>query len=209
MISAGNRMINCAKGIAELTPYEGVRCFVESPAWSIVAHNLEQAASGLAGSTFEQWATAILMFGVVLPTLFVSWLLAFSFVAYLFGWMKNAWATWGLAAEGFASWNQTPMQAPLGRRAQHIKNGWAGFMLLGGAALLIMNLPDHQDSLMLMQGGWEIVCGAAIYFLPLSWWNSTYLVTGQVHPFWHAVWDLFSWLDRLLSWLNLLSFLEL
>jgi hypothetical protein len=36
-------MIDCAKGFAELTFYEGARRFVESPACPIVARNVEQA----------------------------------------------------------------------------------------------------------------------------------------------------------------------
>src|SRR5690349_20202368 len=33
MFMAGDRMIDCAKEIAELTPYERYRCFIESPGW--------------------------------------------------------------------------------------------------------------------------------------------------------------------------------
>jgi hypothetical protein len=54
MFIAGDRMIDCAKGLAELTPYEGYRYFVEAPDWPIIAHNARQAWLALANSTFEQ-----------------------------------------------------------------------------------------------------------------------------------------------------------
>jgi len=198
-------MIDCAKGLAELTPYEGYRCFVDSPDWPMLAHNAQQAWSALRNSTFEQWAMPIVMFGIVIPTMFMSWLLTFSFIAYLFGLVRNALATKSLGAAGFASWDQASIPMPSDRKAQRIKTGWAVYMLAGGVAFALIDLSGDQQSLTLLQGGWEIVCGLAVYCLPLSWWSSCYLVTGEVHPFWQTSADLFSWLRWLRAWVDTLS----
>jgi hypothetical protein len=126
------------------------------------------------------------MCGIVIPTMFVSWLLPFSFIAYLFGLMGDAWATRSLGAEELASWHQIPIAMPAERKAQRIKSGWAAYILAGGLAWVLIDLSDQQPGLLLLQGGWEIVCGLAIYLLPQSWWSSCCLMTEEVHPFWQA-----------------------
>jgi len=88
-----------------------------------------------------------------------------------------------------------PMQAALDRRARRIKTGWAGFMLLGGAALIVADLSDHQHGLALLQGGWQFVCTIAIYLLPLQWWTSSDPIAEDVY----SLWELLSFLLEIIA----------
>src|SRR4051812_36691622 len=198
MFIAGNRMIDCAKGLAELSPYEGYRCFVEGLDWSIFAHHAERTWSAVTTSALAQRAAIVGTVVVVWPAIILSWLLSFSFIAGLYELAKSMPASSPTTAL-FASWNQTP--TVLHRQAQFIKTSSALFMLLGGAILGMAGVSYHEAGFKLLQGGWEIVCGAALYFLPISWWSSTYLVTGAVHPVWRAVGDIVSALGDLLEFL--------
>jgi hypothetical protein len=184
-------MIDCARAIAELTSYEGYRCFVDSPDWTSIAHHVEQAWSVVAESSLGQWVIAIVMLGVVLPTLALSWLMPFAVVYLLFQLIRTrAQATWGMATEGFASWDQAPSQAAADRTRRRFKNGWAVYMLLGGAAVIILDLSDTQMSLTSLQGGWQLVCGIAIYLVPLPWWSASDAGADEINPLWEIAFDL-------------------
>jgi hypothetical protein len=62
-------------------------------------------------------ATPVVIFGLVLPTLFLSSVLPFSVACYLFRLIRNrVWA-------GFASWGQPTVETILARNDLRHKNG--------------------------------------------------------------------------------------
>ena len=107
MLIAGNRMIDCAQGLAELTPYEGYRCLIDSLDWPTLAHHAEQTWSTVTTSAFGQWTAIVGTIVVIVPTIVLSWLLSFSFIAGLYGLARNP-AIPSPAPADFASWNQPP-----------------------------------------------------------------------------------------------------
>jgi hypothetical protein len=55
------------------------------------------------------------------------------------------------------------------------KNFRGGYLLLSG--FIIVALYPH-DRFMLLQGGWEAVCGAAIFLLGPAWWAQRSIQAG-------------------------------
>jgi hypothetical protein len=141
-------MLDCTKHFADLTPYEAYQCFLQADIWQTVGKNVRRMWADFTGTTIGEWGGIVFAFALVpaqlasyiLP-LYFCWLVLRRYVA------KDVFVLYG-------------------KEHRH-KNFWGAYLLLSG--LVIIALYSH-DLFMLLQGGWEATCGAAIFLLGPSWW---------------------------------------
>jgi di/tricarboxylate transporter len=148
MMERGAKMTDCTKGFSELTPYETYRCFIEADTWKIIGRNAQRMWSDFTSTTNGEWAGIILGFAIF-PALIASYILPFTFLGRLFriAVLKE--------------------RASTGERERKLRTGWGIYLGLSG---LIMIGVDPHDRFMVIQGSWQIICGAAIFLLGPLWW---------------------------------------
>jgi hypothetical protein len=140
-------MFDCTKRFVDLTPYEAYQCFLQADIWQAIGKNLRRMWADFTGTTIGDWRGIIFAFALV-PAQFASYILPFYFC-----WLVNRRY---VAKDAFV----------LGGRERRRKNFWGAYLLLSG--LIIVALYQY-DRFMLLQGGWEAACGAAIFLLGPSW----------------------------------------
>jgi hypothetical protein len=142
-------MIDCSKGLSDLTPYETYRCFIEADDWKIVGRNLERMWSDFTGTTNGGWAEIVFAFALI-PAQIASYILPFYFV--------NRMITRVRGQSAIVS----------GERERRRKIGWGSYLIVCGAALMFQS--GNHDRLLLFQGAWEAICGITTFILASSWW---------------------------------------
>jgi hypothetical protein len=153
-------MLDCTKRFVDLTPYEAYQCFLQADIWQAIGRNLRRMWADFTGTTIGDWGGIIFAFAMV-PAQIASYILPLSFC-----WLVLRRY---VAKDAFV----------FGGRERRWKNFWGAYLLLTG--LIIVTLFPH-DRFMLLQGGWEAACGAAIFLLGPSWWGQRSIQKNVASP---------------------------
>ena len=143
-------MVDCSKSIVDLSPYDAWQCFKEAKDWEIVGKNSHRMWESFTTTTIGEWGEIIVAVALA-PALCASYLLPFYFVSFLI--QKLAFKRVFV----------------LDGKERKRKSRWGLYLLVSGLILLLMHT-RQPDRFILFQGGFEVFCAIAIFFLPPIVW---------------------------------------